>query len=371
MSKKDFYKLLGVSKSSSQLEIKKAYKRLAMKYHPDRNKHKDAENKFKEIKEAYEILSDEKKRSAYDQYGHNAFEQSYTSNSFTYETNFGDIFGDVFGDMFDNNYDQNNNKGSDLKYNIELSLEESLKGIKKEIKFQTFVTCLYCNGKGIKKGYSTINCTTCNGDGQIQIRRGFFTLQQTCSKCNGKGKIIKNVCNICKGIGRIKKNKKLLIKIPSNLNNGDNIKISGEGEAGKYGSSSGDLYIHIIIKEHYIFKRKNNNLYCEVPIDFFTALLGGKIKVPTLNGYINLKIPSETQTGKLFKIKAKGTKFLNNTNKGDLIYKIIIETPINLNDNQKKFFNNLNKLININKNMPKSKKFFENIKKFLNNIKLK
>ncbi|WMC19733.1 MAG: molecular chaperone DnaJ [Enterobacteriaceae bacterium PC38] len=371
MSKKDYYTLLGISKNSNNIEIKKAYKRLAMKYHPDRNKDKNAEKRFKEIKEAYEILSDNKKRNAYDQYGHEAFNQSY-DNNFSSETSFSDIFGDVFGDIFGDNRNKNVNKGSDLKYNIELNLEDIIKGVNKEINIQTFIKCKYCNGKGTKKGSLPINCLTCNGKGQIQIKRGFFTFQQTCPKCNGGGKIIKNACNYCKSNGRIKKFKNLSIKIPKNLNDGDTVRITGEGEAGKRGGLSGDLYIKIKIKEHSIFKRDNNNLYCEIPINFTTAVLGGEIEVPTLHGRIKLKIPPETQTGKLFRMKGKGIKSLNNKFKGDLLFKVIIETPVNLTERQKKIIYNFDQTINnnyLNKNTPKINNFIRNIKIFLNNLK--
>ncbi|WGS66294.1 molecular chaperone DnaJ [Enterobacteriaceae bacterium ET-AT1-13] len=372
MSKKDFYELLGISKTSTIQEIKKAYKRLAIKYHPDRNKQKNAEKKFKEIKEAYEILSDEKKRSAYDQFGHDAFDQSYTNNNnFNSETSFSDIFGDVFGDIFGNNNNQNVNKGSDLKYNMELSLEEIITGVNKRINIQTLIKCNFCKGHGTRKGSLPINCLTCNGNGQIQIKRGFFTLQQTCPKCNGLGKIIKNVCNNCNGNGRIKKNKNLSIKIPKNLNTGDSIRVSGEGEAGKRGGLSGDLYIQIKIKDHYIFKRENNNLYCEIPICFSTAVLGGEIDVPTLDGFVKLKIPSETQTGKVFRIRGKGIKSLNNKFKGDLLCKVIIETPVNLNEKQKYILNNFNKSFDNNylyKNTPKINIFNKNVEKFFKNL---
>ncbi|XZR53257.1 MAG: molecular chaperone DnaJ [Enterobacteriaceae bacterium] len=372
MSKKDYYDLLGLSKTSNYTEIKRAYKRLAMKYHPDRNKEKNAEKRFKEIKEAYEILSDENKRKAYDQYGHDAFNQSYDNNNFNTETSFSDIFGDVFGDIFGDNRSKNVNKGSDLKYNIELTLEELVKGINKEINIQTLIKCKSCNGIGSKKGSSPINCLTCHGNGQIQIKRGFFTFQQTCPKCNGSGKIIKNLCHNCNGYGRIKKFKNLSIKIPKNLNSGDTVRISGGGEAGKRGGISGDLYIQIKVKEHAIFKRENNNLYCEIPINFSKAILGGEIEVPTLDGRIKLRIPPETQTGKLFRIRGMGIKSSNNKFKGDLLCKVIIETPINLNEKQKKFIDNFDKSLNKNqyiKNTPKLNNFIKKVKIFYENLK--
>ncbi|MFI4819130.1 MAG: molecular chaperone DnaJ [Enterobacterales bacterium] len=364
MSKLDYYEILGVSKNSEEREIKKAYKRLAMKFHPDRNLgNKKAESKFKEIKEAYEILTDPKKRSAYDKYGHSAFDQNSNVED---NSDFGDIFGDVFGDIFGGNGRQTSTKGSDLQYNIQISLEDSVKGVIKEIRIKTFEKCNLCNGSGARSKNSIINCKLCNGSGQIHTRQGFFTVQQTCPSCMGYGKVIKNICRKCNN-GRIEKLKMLSVKIPSGVDSGDRIRLTGKGEAGEYGISPGDLYVQIIIKKHPIFEREENNLYCEIPINFSKAALGGEIEIPTLYGRLKLKIPSETQTGKIFRIRGKGVKSVRGVSIGDLLCKIIVETPIRLNNYQKKLLFDLEKSfynLNGNNNIPKSNNFVETVKKF-------
>ncbi|WP_343188312.1 molecular chaperone DnaJ [Buchnera aphidicola (Ceratoglyphina bambusae)] len=380
MAKKDYYKVLGISPEANDLEIKRAYKKLAIKYHPDRNHgNKIYENKFKEVKEAYEILSDSKKRESYDKYGHNAFNQSNYKNdyneSFTSTNDFGDIFGEVFGDIFGS--DKRNNtreeRGSDLQYNLNLNLEDAVNGVEKKIKIPTLKKCNICNGSGSKNISNKNNyCNTCEGSGQIHIRKGFFSVQQTCHMCYGKGTYIKNPCYKCNGNGRINTIKTLSIKIPSGIDNGNKIRLNGEGEAGKNNSSSGDLYIKIKINKHPIFKRKKMNLYCKIPINFHIAALGGDVEVPTLNGKVKLKIPKETQSGKLFRIKGKGVKSINNTYYGDLICKIIVETPVNLNAKQKKIVEKLGKSLNSsngNKNNPKHERFFSSVKKFFKNLR--
>ncbi|QJC38080.1 molecular chaperone DnaJ [Enterobacteriaceae endosymbiont of Donacia marginata] len=370
MAKKDYYDILGITRNAEDREIKRAYKRLAMKFHPDRNPgNKNAENKFKEIKEAYEILSDTKKRASYDQYGHSAFEQENISST----TDFSDIFGDVFGDIFGGNSrsKKRSRKGSDLKYIIEISLEEAIKGITKNIKIPVLKNCNYCNGTGAQGALQ--KCHTCNGHGQIQMSQGFFTVQQTCPRCHGQGNFIKNSCFYCKGKGKLEIYKNLSVKIPSGIDNGDRIRLNGEGESGDNGAQSGDLYIEIKIKKHFLFIRDGNNLYCELPINFITAILGGVINIPTFNGYVRLKIPEGTQTGKIFRIRNKGIKSIRrNSNFGDLLCKIIVETPINLNNEQKNILSKLDKSFqNISnyKNNPKIGKFLNSIKDFFHNIK--
>lgn len=378
MGKKDYYEILGISKNAGEREIKKAYKRLAIKYHPDRNQHKDknTENKFKEIKEAYDILSDSKKRSAYDQYGHSAFDQNNLGggSSFNSSNDFSDIFGEVFGDIFGRTHNGSENKrGSDLCYNMNLNLEEAVSGINKEIIIPTFISCNHCNGSGAKPGTKPHTCTRCQGTGQFHIRQGFFTVQQTCTSCKGNGSVINNPCVFCRGTGRIHNTKRLSVKIPMGVDNGDRIRLPGEGEAGEKGGPAGDLYVQIKIKKHPIFERENNHLYCEVPIDFTIASLGGEITVPTLSGKVNLTIPKETQTGKLFRIRGKGIKSLvrKNNKQGDLLCKVIVETPINLNEKQKKLLLELKKSFygSLSRNhIPKSKNFFEGVKKFFDNL---
>ncbi|WWP01320.1 MAG: molecular chaperone DnaJ [Candidatus Dasytiphilus stammeri] len=373
MAKKDYYEILGIVKSAEERDIKKAYKRLAMKYHPDRNpSDKHAESKFKEIKEAYEILSDPQKRAAYDQYGHTAFEHG---NSFgTSESDFSDIFGDVFGDIFGGGRSRGKShtpRGRDLRYNIIISLEEAVRGVTKEIRIPTFEKCTKCQGNGTKLGTSPLRCPNCQGSGQIQLRQGFFTVQQTCPYCHGRGTLIKDPCVTCKGRGRVDKKKTLSVKIPAGVDNGDRIRLSGEGEAGERGAVSGDLYVQIEVKKHPLFNREENNLYCEVPISFIMAALGGDIEVPTLGGKIKIKVPAETQTGKLFRMRGMGIKSLRTGNQGDLLCRIVVETPVNLNERQKNLLRELENSfsgISGHKNSPRSKSFFDGVKKFFDNL---
>ncbi|WDI78664.1 molecular chaperone DnaJ [Candidatus Purcelliella pentastirinorum] len=374
MIKKDCYDILGISKSASNRDIKKAYKRLAIKFHPDRNQgNKLAEDKFKEVKEAYEILSDKQKRSSYDQYGYEAFNNNSSSHT-SYHTNadFGDIFGDVFGDIFGNSRRrQHKSSGSDLCYELDVTLEEAVIGITKKIQLSVLQRCNVCRGSGAKRGTKSKLCKTCNGAGQVQVRQGFFTVQQTCPACSGDGSVINDPCNLCDGNGRIKRNKTLSVKIPSGVDTGDKIRLTGEGEYGVRGGSSGDLYVEIKVKSHSIFSRENNNLYCEVPISFIMAALGGEIEVPTLNGRIKLRIPAETQTGKSFRMRGKGVRSIRSNYLGDLLCKVIVETPVNLNYEQKKLLYKLGKSLDCSSskvNNPKSKNFFNGVKKFFDDL---
>ncbi|MGL4601527.1 MAG: molecular chaperone DnaJ, partial [Plesiomonas sp.] len=284
MAKRDYYEILGVTREADEKEIKKAYKRLAMKYHPDRNQgDKESEARFKEIKEAYEILTDDQKKAAYDQYGHAAFEQGGMgggAGGFGGGADFGDIFGDVFGDIFGGGRrSQRASRGADLRYTMELTLEEAVRGVTKEIKVPTMVECDGCHGSGAKAGSKPTTCTTCHGAGQVQMRQGFFAVQQACPTCHGRGQIIKDPCNKCHGDGRIKKTKTLSVKIPAGVDTGDRIRLSGEGEAGEQGAPAGDLYVQVHVKEHKIFQREESNLFCEVPISFTMAALGGEVEV--------------------------------------------------------------------------------------------
>ncbi|WP_343152961.1 molecular chaperone DnaJ [Buchnera aphidicola] len=376
MGKKDYYQVLGVSKSAEDRDIKKAYRRLAMKYHPDRNQgDKIAEIKFKEIKEAYEILSNHQKRTAYDQYGHSAFEQGNSGNnfhgSFSTTADFSDIFGDVFGDIFGSNKKQRVSKGADLEYQMELTLEEAVRGTVKKIRIPSLQNCSFCYGTGSKNGIKPKKCLSCNGYGQIQMKKGFFTVQQTCPTCYGKGTIIKIPCNSCRGKGKINKHKKLSVKIPAGIDNNDRIRLNNEGQPGDQGAPNGDLYVEIIVKKHLIFQRKENDLYCEVPINFSMAALGGEVEVPILEGKIKLKIPSETQSGKLFRMRGKGVKSIRSGYQGDLLCRVIVETPINLNEKQKHLLDQLGKSFDSckeKKNSPKSKRFFDGVKKFFDDL---
>ncbi|CAJ0991172.1 molecular chaperone DnaJ [Pantoea sp. Nvir] len=372
MAKSDYYEILGISKSADEREIKKAYKRLAMKYHPDRNPdNKKAEAKFKEVKEAYEILTDPQKRTAYDQYGHAAFEQGDMGSGFGGGANFSDIFGDVFGDIFGGGRRQRAARGSDLCYNMELTLKEAVRGVTKEIRIPTLQECDICHGSGAKTGTQSQNCPTCHGTGQVQMRQGFFTVQQTCPTCQGRGSVIKDPCNACHGRGRIEKSKVLSVKIPSGVDMGDRIRLSGEGEAGAQGAPAGDLYVQVSVKQHPIFKREDNNLYCEVPINFAMAALGGEIEVPTLDGRVKLKVPSETQTDKLFRMRGKGVRSVRGGTVGDLLCRVVVETPVNLNEKQKKLLHDLGESFGGptgEHNSPRSKSFFDGVKKFFDDL---
>lgn len=345
MAKEDFYKLLGVERNASDAEIKKSYRRLAMKYHPDRNKDNpaEAEAKFKQIKEAYEVLSDPKKRSAYDQFGHAGVDPSMGAGrgGFGAES-FGDIFGDVFGDIFGGGRGRGSvQRGSDLRYNLELTLEEAVAGTEVKIRVPVLVVCGECNGSGAKKGSSPVICSTCHGHGQVRMQQGFFSVQQTCPICRGTGKQIKDPCGKCYGQGRVQETKTLSVKVPAGVDTGDRIRLAGEGEAGERGGPAGDLYVQIQVKSHEIFTRDGANLYCEVPISFTTACLGGEIEVPTLDGKVMLKIPAETQTGKLFRLRAKGVKPVRGGTVGDLLCRVQIETPVHLTKEQKELIQQL------------------------------
>ncbi|MDQ7091581.1 MAG: molecular chaperone DnaJ [Methylococcales bacterium] len=339
MAKEDFYKLLSIDKNASDAEIKKSYRRLAMKYHPDRNTDKPeiAEKKFKEIKEAYEILSDPKKRSAYDQFGHAGVDPSMQGGQGGGD-GFGDIFGDVFGDIFGGGGRQRSSvqQGSDLRYNLELTLEEAVGGTNTKIRVPVLSKCGTCHGSGAKKGSSPVSCAMCHGLGQVRMQQGFFSVQQACPTCHGSGKQIKDPCRKCDGQGRVQETKTLSVKIPAGVDTGDRIRLAGEGEAGERGGPAGDLYVQVQVKEHSIFTREDANLYCEVPISFPTACLGGDIEVPTLDGKVKLKIPVETQTGKLFRLRGKGVKPVRGGGAlGDLLCRVQIETPVKLTKDQK------------------------------------
>lgn len=377
MAKRDFYEVLGLSKNADEKEIKRAYKRLAMKYHPDRNQgDKESEIKFKEIKEAYEILSDAQKRAAYDQYGHAAFEQGgfggQGGGGFGGGADFGDIFGDVFGDIFGGGRRQQRAaRGSDLQYNMDLTLEEAVRGVTKEIRIPTLETCDKCHGSGAKEGTSAETCSTCHGAGQVHLRQGFFTVQQTCPTCHGRGKVIKEPCSKCHGDGRVERSKTLSVKIPAGVDTGDRIRISGEGEAGENGAPAGDLYVQVHVRQHHIFERDGNNLYCEVPINFAIAALGGEIEVPTLDGRVKLKIPAETQTGKMFRMKGKGVKSVRSSSIGDLMCRVVVETPVKLNEKQKELIQQLGESFggkSGEKNTPRSKTFLDGVKKFFDDL---
>ncbi len=375
MAKRDYYEILGVAKGVSEADLKKAYRRVAMKYHPDRNPDdKDAEEKFKEASEAYEVLSDENKRAAYDQYGHAGLEGAGGMGGGFGGGGFSDIFGDVFGDIFGGGGGGRRGgpaRGSDLRYTLELSLEDAVKGTSVKIKVPTLVSCKTCDGSGAKAGTKPATCTTCGGHGQVRMQQGFFSVQQTCPTCRGKGKIITDPCKDCHGHGRVEETKTLSVKVPPGVDNGDRIRLAGEGEAGAEGGPSGDLYVQISVKEHEFFQRDGKNLYCEVPIGLVEACLGGEIEVPTLNGRVKLKIPEETQTGKLFRLRGKGVAPVRGGAAGDLLCRVIVETPVNLTSKQKDLLRQLQEdMTGTTTHSPKQSSWFEGMKNFFGDMKL-
>jgi molecular chaperone DnaJ len=342
MSKRDYYEVLGVSRNASEAELKKAYRRAAQKYHPDRNPdNKEAEDRFKESKEAYEVLTDSQKRAAYDQFGHAGVDPSMGGGAGfgAGAAGFNDIFGDVFGDIFGGGRGRGGGqrvyRGSDLRYKLDLSLEDAVAGTEVKIRVPTLVSCTECGGSGAKKGSQPTTCTTCGGHGQVRLQQGFFSVQQTCPHCQGSGTVIADPCGTCHGKGRVQERKTLSVKVPPGVDSGDRIRLAGEGEAGEHGGPPGDLYVQIQVKPHAIFQREENNLFCEVPISFVTAALGGELEVPTLNGRVNLKVPAETQTGKMFRMRGKGVKPVRGGPVGDLICRVLVETPVNLTRKQK------------------------------------
>ena len=376
MHQRDYYEVLGVQRGADDQEIKKAYRKLAMKYHPDRNSgDSEAEEKFKEVQKAYAILSDKRKRSAYDQFGHAAGDGDFGGG----QGGFGG-FGDVFGDIFENIFNQGQargqthsraQRGADLQYNLQLTLEEAAFGKQVEISVPRHAACDKCDGTGAKKGSKPTNCETCNGVGQVRIQQGFFSIQQTCPTCNGVGNVISDPCTACRGDGRVRENKKLTVKIPAGVDNGDRVRLSNEGEAGAFGGPAGDLFVQISIKPHAIFTRDDSNLSCEVPISFVVAALGGSVEVPTLEGPVTLKIPAETQTGKTFRMRGKGIKSVRSHAKGDLLCKVLVETPVNLQKDQKEILQKLQDSITDSHkdHSPKSKSWFDCVKKFFEDMK--
>lgn len=375
-TKEDFYKILNVDRNASDAEIKKSYRSLAMKHHPDRNADNPAaaEEKFKQIKEAYEILSDPKKRAAYDQFGHAGVDPSMGGGRGAGASDFGDAFSDIFGDMFGRRgggSQQSNQRGSDLRYSLEISLEEAVSGTEQKIRIPVLVTCGDCSGSGAKKGSAPVTCSMCHGHGQVRMQQGFFTVQQTCPTCRGTGKQIKDPCGKCYGQGRVKDEKTLSAKIPAGVDTGDRIRLSGEGEAGQMGAPSGDLYIEIHVKRHAIFNRDGANLSCELPISFVTACLGGEIEVPTLGGKALLKIPAETQTGQSFRLRSKGVKPVRGGAVGDLICKVQIETPVNLTTEQKLLVEKLGEslLSNGKHHSPQESSWIDGVKNFFDKLK--
>jgi molecular chaperone DnaJ len=374
MSKRDYYKVLDVSKNATEAEIKKAYRRLAMKYHPDRNPHdKQAEEKFKEAKEACEVLTDAQKRAAYDQFGHAGVEAASRAGrgshgGFDPGESFNDIFGNVFGDIFGARRGGRSQvfRGADLRYELELELDQAVFGHTVEIEVPRLTECDACEGSGAAKGSNPSTCETCRGAGQVRISQGFFQLQQTCPRCRGAGTIISNPCDTCLGQGRVRRTKMLSVKVPAGVDSGDRIRLAGEGEAGRNGGPSGDLYVEIHVREHPIFERDGEHLSCEVPVSFAVAALGGSVDVPTLDGHVTLKVPAETQSGRVFRLSEKGVKPVRGGARGDLFCRIVVETPVKLSAEQREMIRRLDESLkhDTQRHAPREEGFFEGVKRF-------
>jgi molecular chaperone DnaJ len=366
MAKQDYYKLLDVPKSASEADLKKAYRRLAMKYHPDRNPDDpEAEHKFKEAKEAYEVLCDSHKRAVYDQFGHAGLEGG-RAGGFSAGEAFGDIFGEMFGDIFSGGTRGRSQvfRGADLRYELELDLEQAVFGTESEIKIPSLSECEACKGSGSAKGSTPKTCDTCHGQGQVRVQQSIFTIQQPCPRCKGRGKVIANPCDTCYGQGRVRQEKTLSVSVPAGVDTGDRIRLTGEGEVGRNGGPAGDLYVEIRVREHVIFEREGSHLSCEVPISFSTAALGGTVEVPTLSGEVVLKIPSETQSGRVFRIREKGVKPVRGGAAGDLFCRVVVETPVALNAEQKELLRQFEAALGEGRHKPREQSFFEGVKKF-------
>ena len=373
MAKRDYYEVLGVARDASAGDIKKSYRRLAMKHHPDRNPDdQTAETAFKEAKEAYEILSDSEKRGAYDQFGHAGVDASASRGGFNPADAFGDVFSDVFGDVFGGGRRSRTTvfRGADLRYELVLDLAQAVFGETVNITVPTLVGCETCSGSGAKKGTSPVTCETCGGNGQVRMQQGFFSIQQTCPTCKGTGRQIKDPCTECYGRGRIKRNKTLAVKVPPGVDNGDRIRLSGEGEAGQNGGPPGDLYVDMRVRPHSIFERDGADLSCTVPINFVTAVLGGNVQVPTLAAEVSLKIPPETQSHKVFRLRGKGVRPVRNAATGDLYCRVEVETPVKLTAEQKNLLNQFNDALSAggDRHRPRASFWKEGVRRFFENI---
>ena len=371
-TKRDYYEVLGVNRDASEEEIKKAYRRLAMKHHPDRNPDsKEAEDRFKEAKEAYEILSDGDKRRAYDTYGHAGVNPQMGGMGGADAAGFGgfaEAFGDIFGDIFGGGRGGRSSvyRGGDLRYNLEVSLEQAARGTETKIRIPAMEECESCHGSGAKPGTHAKTCSTCGGTGAVRLSQGFFSIQQTCPTCHGTGKVIPDPCGTCKGMGRVRRHKTLSVKIPAGVDAGDRIRLAGEGEAGMNGGPPGDLYVVIHLKEHAVFQRDGDDLHCEMPVSFTAAALGGEIEIPTLEGQAKVKVPPETQTGQVFRLRGKGIKGVRSSHPGDLLCEIVVETPVRLTDRQKELLRELEEISTQDgsRHNPRAKSFMEKVREF-------
>lgn len=374
-NKRDYYTVLGLGRDATEEDLKKAYRKLAMKHHPDRNPDDTgSEDKFKEAKEAYEVLSDPKKRAAYDQFGHAGVDASagFGGGRGPGPEGFGgfaDAFGDIFGEIFGQGRGGRGTgmfRGADLRYNLDLSLEEAARGTEAKIRIPTLEQCATCHGTGAKPGTQPKTCTTCGGRGEVRVSQGFFSIQQTCPTCHGTGKIVTDRCETCEGAGRTRKHKTLSVKIPAGVDQDDRIRLAGEGEAGVNGGPSGDLYVVVQLKPHPVFQREGADLHCEMPISFATGALGGEIEIPTLDGQAKIRIPAETQTGQVFRLRNKGIRPVRGSVTGDLYCHVVMETPVKLTARQKELLREFEAISQKDPaaHTPRAKSFFDRVKEF-------
>ncbi len=374
MARRDYYQVLDVARTATEVEIKKAYRRLAMKFHPDRNPtDHEAEGRFKEVKEAYEVLSDPQKRAAYDQFGHAGVDASRgAGQGFDPRDAFGDIFGEVFGDIFGGGRRNRSGvyRGADLRYELALDLEQAVFGATANVEFTTLAECGECKGSGSAQGAKPATCETCRGAGQVRMQQGFFAVQQTCPRCQGRGQVITDPCSGCRGQGRLRRQKTLAVKVPAGVDDGDRIRLTGEGEAGRNGGPAGDLYVEIRVREHKIFERDGSHLSCEVPMSFATASLGGTIEVPTLDGNATIKVPPETQSGRVFRLREKGIKPVRGGPTGDLFCRVVVETPVNLSREQKELLRSLEDSLknDVKRHHPREDSWLDGVKRFFSTL---
>ena len=372
MSKRDYYEVLGASRTASRAEIKKAYRKVAMKYHPDRNQgDADAEAKFKEVQEAYSILKDEQKRAAYDQFGHAGVDPSAGMGGGQGAGGFGDVFGDMFGDIFGGGQGgRRQARGADLRIRVELTLEEAVEGVEKTIRVPRMRACGTCDGSGAKPGTQPSSCGTCGGQGQVRMQQGFFSVQQTCPQCRGTGKQISDPCTDCSGQGQKREEKALKVKIPAGVDEGDQVRLGGEGEGGGSGVIPGDLYVQAHLRKHEIFERDGDDLNCEVPVSYVTMSLGGELEVPTLTGRASIKIPAGTQSNRVFRLRSKGVKNVRSSHVGDLYIKVLTETPVSLTGEQKKLLEKFRVVLEAGgeKHSPQSSSWKDKIKSFFDDF---
>lgn len=366
----DFYATLGVDRGANASEIKRAYRKLAKEYHPDRNPgDAAAETRFKEVNQAYEILKDDEKRAAYDQYGHAAFEQGMSGGGEGFSSSFADVFDDLFGEFMGGGGRRRGrdgaSRGSDLRYNLEISLEDAFHGKQAQVHVPTSIPCEPCKGSGAEPGSTPDTCPTCQGMGKVRAQSGFFTIERTCPACGGQGQVIANPCGTCGGAGRVQRDKTLSVNIPRGVEDGTRIRLAGEGEAGLRGGPPGDLYIFLSVAGHHLFRRDGAHIYCRVPISLVSAALGGNIEVPTLDGgRVNVAIPEGTQTGKQFRLRGKGMPILRRQGAGDMYIQAVVETPVNLNRKQKELLRAFGEAGDADRTSPDSAGFFARVKEF-------